>query len=66
MWLIHSLDRNQIVPMMRESKELFKIVQKCQKDLYCSIVTGNQFWFSLGFDHTCAWLLPEDENLEMN
>ena len=38
---------------MKQSKELFEMLIKCQKQSWRSIITG-------------AWLLPDDDNPEMD
>lgn len=65
-WLPHCLNEKQKIERMKQSKELFEILKKCQKQSWRSIITGDQSWFKMQYDHSGAWLLPDDDNPEMN
>ena len=65
-WLPHCLNYQQKTRRMHESKELFDILTMCKKDSWRNILTGDQSWFRMAYDHEGAWLLPEDENPQMN
>lgn len=65
-WLPHILDHKQKQNRMVLTKELSEILQKCEKQQWYNIMTGDSSWFEFSYGNDGAWLLPEEDAPEMD
>lgn len=60
-WVPHSLNYEQKKKRSEGASMLFRVLCCAFKQNWRSIITGDQSWFRLSYDHTGKWCLPNEK-----
>ena len=54
-WLPHLLTNEQKLKRVQESEELLKILKADEPNNFANIITGDESWFNMHYDHAFQW-----------
>jgi hypothetical protein len=60
-WIPHQLTEQSPELRLQKCQELLEVLQAMEASKFRSIVTGDESWFTLEFQHSAKWGLSRDE-----